>query len=1648
MGPGGDGRGRGRSLSSCGVGGRNDDPRSRGVRKSRGGRGGFGGRGNSHRHDVLPAVPMENPEKDDRLEEKIPNPPSVVDETKQSSKKGKKRGKVKEVLTVDSKQQFRPDPEEKMVTKKTLRTVPSPSSSPAPASQEQSSPAPEQPPPVFASQDVRFKQNSTTATPAKSPKSSTGFKNQTQKKMFDPPKAPQPIISEAATNEKVLDASLTGSKFPMSHYTSHATGLKVLSVTSFYPGYVFTTSDRAKLVRTIPGVVIINTAAKGDSLIMGVDIEDEKLATMIPDMEKEKSWTISFVDTTDRDVFSYFKGWKVIPRVDKSGMFQLIVNLKGQGWRSRDEELKKRNQLLELVKDYNIAKVVHGEGETILLVGHVLEMVSYSDTIRKVFSMERRHTWQPRPSAFSESPPSSGQERHFWVKVKCPEMTNLSTAHKQYSVYHELSSAGKVLQLEYLLFGVVDNYLVVFKDIDDMKTLGQNFLLLEIWPDSLPDLYTPTYGVDDCGFYSVSGSFPPNLDTDTRNRFAEDMKMIGAVGFRSGDVEDSFSLHFVNSRCLEQISRCAQFTSFRLTILSSLVRKPGLDKKLRRLVPAIIKYKELQMAAKVRTKESPEADVEIGKPDMQGGNLRKVEVNSNEDVKIKMKMKEKVQLGSLDKLREKAIDVVNEVSAEKAEEVSVKKSKVKSKNIEAKKVVEMSQVVVQSIASSVELDEVSIMKICWKEGVSLSSCLKNLSKFFGMVQDVVVTETEVGNGEVLFKFPSKKKVDEVLNILSDDATNTVDNLKMTAPRVEMNGSKFFKNKFGLVIYDKSSTIAKLKKDFAKFGPLEIEARSRVFVLWFESKLSLFKALANHRRLGHIVVPSVQNFRLSSIEANHILDQTLEVTMKKVVDEYESVDVELVSAEEPMTFKLTEREIFGLIWQRRPKGKKTIRDVQVISRQVTNFIKNVCCQGLTVDEDGLVVVFSTQDDLTTALTQFCPSPVPGTEQLEALARKFTILPARGGFGLFSAKRIKPEHLDRFGDCKVRNCGIWFVDKLAMFKVLRDPFISKTYPALFIDCRNVFILTSKSTLLAAKATDHEKEAVEPAATGHEKKAAKTTTDEKTGVKHLAHEETAAKPTAHKKNTVAKPATREKIIAKDASHEQSSTKPTTCEDILAKPTSREEIISKLTAQEKPVDSSLKPKCLGVMTRSAAAKQTPSTQNAKQGKKQPISVQPSKSSVPTDAAIVTAVASSVTVAEFSTPCPLLSTLLAPDQPGQFGHIPSGRMVRTGYKQSRMPAMARGGAVADLYLDDKDCYRGKDVKEAADLISNIVQGKMTKVTGDTLREIKMKRVESFLKDKLGLEGQLPGQQILKEGTVEGKVDNFTKLMEPIVEACKEDELKKFHEKENVTEVDNIVVEESSINCSKVENSLALAVKKASKASFEKLINVEKKDDFTKLDGEHSKQRVVPSASLKQLQTSPDPVPSTPSLESDGTDVKLSVDIAAKLTPDVIGLFTLTLPVSPGSDLTLLSSLQDDISWFDTPVSIMCMENIEVGGVALIEVKLRDKDMAMAVMTGLKHKYPGLEGDSTGSHADILPDEETGLYTLCFTDTKRKRYKGTMEKFRGYSKSKQLPVISRGLGAEQVLVGFHVKEEAVQAFRENLDSEEFPELNVAPASRG
>ena len=126
---------------------------------------------------------------------------------------------------------------------------------------------------------------------------------------------------------------------------------------------------------------------------------------------------------------------------------------------------------------------------------------------------------------------------------------------------------------------------------------------------------------------------------------------------------------------------------------------------------------------------------------------------------------------------------------------------------------------------------------------------------------------------------------------------------------------------------------------------------------------------------------------------------------------------------------------------------------------------------------------------------------------------------------------------------------------------------------------------------------------------------------------------------------------------------------------------------------------------------------------------------------------------------------------------------------------------------------------------------------------------------------------------------------------------------------------------------------------------------------------------------------------------------------------------------------------------------------------------------------------TVGVNADILPDKETGMFTLVFTDKKEKKYAGTAARFQQYCTQPRIgPVISRGEAPleasnfklympmqccyylhshccsmliviahlfhwKQVRLAFKIKEEAILALKDNMNNDEFPELRVAPCSR-
>ena len=76
------------------------------------------------------------------------------------------------------------------------------------------------------------------------------------------------------------------------------------------------------------------------------------------------------------------------------------------------------------------------------------------------------------------------------------------------------------------------------------------------------------------------------------------------------------------------------------------------------------------------------------------------------------------------------------------------------------------------------------------------------------------------------------------------------------------------------------------------------------------------------------------------------------------------------------------------------------------------------------------------------------------------------------------------------------------------------------------------------------------------------------------------------------------------------------------------------------------------------------------------------------------------------------------------------------------------------------------------------------------------------------------------------------------------------------------------------------------------------------------------------------------------------------LTPDSQGFFTLSVPLD-AEDAELPTKLEEDIAWYEIPVSILPLQDPTAG--SILEVKMKQKDLAIAAFLALKDKYPGLQ---------------------------------------------------------------------------------------------
>ena len=270
-------------------------------------------------------------------------------------------------------------------------------------------------------------------------------------------------------------------------------------------------------------------------------------------------------------------------------------------------------------------------------------------------------------------------------------------------------------------------------------------------------------------------------------------------------------------------------------------------------------------------------------------------------------------------------------------------------------------------------------------------------------------------------------------------------------QVILEPAKSHQQKYGVSV--RGSPSPQVRAVVEKVGEVEVQEGREVTSLWWESRVVFLWALA---QLGEEALPCNTNFRFKQPRAKlhggvPILSQTSQKSSRVF---------------------LTEEQIFSFDW----KVGKVYRDTseeKALCRHLTAFIKGVRCAEMSVTERGLVVSFHCLKDLEEALAKFCTTSSNTSAKLEKRQRAFTLLPSHGrvilfvqhcifssgSYGVFSAVRVNPAHFSKFPKCQPKICSVWFPTKHSLIKALRDPFIRRTYPALWIDYRNIYILPKK-------------------------------------------------------------------------------------------------------------------------------------------------------------------------------------------------------------------------------------------------------------------------------------------------------------------------------------------------------------------------------------------------------------------------------------------------------------------------------------------------------------------------------------------------------------------------------------------------------------
>ena len=94
-----------------------------------------------------------------------------------------------------------------------------------------------------------------------------------------------------------------------------------------------------------------------------------------------------------------------------------------------------------------------------------------------------------------------------------------------------------------------------------------------------------------------------------------------------------------------------------------------------------------------------------------------------------------------------------------------------------------------------------------------------------------------------------------------------------------------------------------------------------------------------------------------------------------------------------------------------------------------------------------------------------------------------------------------------------------------------------------------------------------------------------------------------------------------------------------------------------------------------------------------------------------------------------------------KHGYIPSARLVRTGYQQAYLPKENEAHTTIVSLEQDKESFLAKKlllrsvtIDRACYIAAVMIEGHITELSGPTLKDLKMARVEDFLRNSLGIE--------------------------------------------------------------------------------------------------------------------------------------------------------------------------------------------------------------------------------------------------------------------------------------------------------------------------